>query len=152
MDLWRISIFPTLDGEGGRLAAGRWNSIGFPVVYLAASAAGAMLEVLVHLQIDEDEIPTDFTLLHVRVPKGIRVSTLRLPSNDHWRNDVLATRAIGDAWLTAGTSALARVPSAISPRTNNFLLNPSHPDSKRIQIVEIERALWDPRLFHHTRP
>jgi RES domain-containing protein len=148
MDLWRISIFPTLDGEGGRLAGGRWNSVGFPLVYLASSPAGALLEVLVHLQIEDDEIPTNYTLLHVSVPSGIRVSTLRIPKGEEWKNDLTQTRAIGDAWLTAGSSALARVPSAIVPRTDNYLLNPHHSDSARIQIVEIEKGLWDPRFFH----
>ncbi len=41
----------------------------------------------------------------------------------------------------------ARVPSAIVPRTWNYLLNPLHPDAKRLEIAEVIRERFDNRLF-----
>jgi RES domain-containing protein len=39
-----------LDGEGARLAGGRWNSPGLAVVYMAESVSLAVLENLGHMQ------------------------------------------------------------------------------------------------------
>ena len=47
MFLWRISNHSALDGRGGLYAPARWHSQGHPVVYLATSPAGALVEVLV---------------------------------------------------------------------------------------------------------
>jgi RES domain-containing protein len=58
-----------------------------------------------------------------------RVSVDHLPSD--WPEKTEATRALGDAWLAADSSALLIVPSAIVPDTFNVLLNPAHKDAKR---------------------
>ncbi|MGB9409097.1 MAG: RES family NAD+ phosphorylase, partial [Terracidiphilus sp.] len=47
--LWRISNYVDLSGEGGLTASARWHTKGKPVVYLADSPAGAMLERIVHM-------------------------------------------------------------------------------------------------------
>jgi RES domain-containing protein len=151
MDLWRISIFPSLDGEGGRLYPGRWNSAGLPVVYLAASAAGALIEVLVHLDLDDDELPRDYTLLRVSVPSRLRISSLNVPSGEAWKSDESITRKLGDTWLAAKRSSLARAPSAILPGTFNYLLNPLHPDASRLKIAESQQVFFDQRLLRKTR-
>ena len=147
MDLWRISRHHALDGDGGRLAAGRWNSGGAPVVYLAASAAGALIEVLVHLDLDDDELPGDNTLLRVSVPGRLRISSLSVPAGEVWKSDESITRKLGDTWLAAKRSALSQVPSAILPGTFNYLLNPLHLDASRIKIAESQKALFDHRLL-----
>jgi RES domain-containing protein len=41
---------------------------------------------------------------------------------------------LGDAWLEAGETAVLAVPSAVIPMEKNYLLNPSHPEMKGIQI------------------
>lgn len=147
MDLWRISNYPSLEGEGGRLAGGRWNSIGLPIVYLAASPPGALLEVLVHLELNEKKLPPAYTLLRVSVPSTRRIPQLKLPAGDSWKSDLTLTRSLGDAWLKARRSALARVPSAILPDTFNYLLNPLHPDATRVKIAATTKAALDTRLL-----
>jgi RES domain-containing protein len=146
MDLWRISRFHSLSGEGGRLYPARWNSVGNPVVYLASAPAGALIEVLVHLELGDDEPPPSYTLLRVSTPPRIRISTLRVPTGEAWKSDPTATRKIGDAWLASIRSAIVRVPSVILPHTHNYLLNPLHPDAKGMRIVESEGFEFDPRL------
>ena len=151
MDLWRISKFPSFTGEGGRLADGRWNSAGFPIVYLAASPPGALIEVLVHLELDEDDLPTSYILLRVSVPATLRIPSLRVSEGETWKEDEALTRKLGDAWLKSHRSALTRVPSAILPNTFNYLLNPLHKDAHRIRIAASQSAAFDPRLLKKKR-
>jgi hypothetical protein len=68
MQLWRISNYEDLSGEGGRKVGGRWHERGTPAVYLAEHPALALLEVLVHLEIDRDDVPSTYNLLRVNVP------------------------------------------------------------------------------------
>ena len=147
MDLWRISNHHSLKGEGGRIAPARWHSGGAPIVYLAASPPGALIEILVHLQLKESNLPPTFTLLRISVPDRLRISTLAVPAGDAWKSDEAITRSLGDAWLKSRRSALTRVPSAILPDTFNYLLNPLHSDAARITIAEVKSAVLDPRLL-----
>lgn len=147
-DLWRISNFPDLRGEDGRRASARWHTAGKPIVYLAASPAGALLEVLVHLDFDEDLLPPTYTLLRITVPPRTRIPRMQLPPGESWKSELPLTRAAGDAWLKARRSPLIRVPSAILPNTSNFLLNPLHPEAGNIRIAEALHTPFDPRLLH----
>jgi RES domain-containing protein len=146
MDLWRISNHVTLDGEGGRRTPARWHSGGAPIVYLATATGNALVEVLVHQQVEDDERPLFFTLLHITAPDDLAIPLLHTPKDDAWKLDLSLTRKLGDAWLKSKTSVLARVPSAILPATFNYLLNPLHPDAKRIKIKASHQASYDPRL------
>jgi RES domain-containing protein len=44
-------------------------------------------------------------------------------------------------------SAVLALPSAISPADTNFLLNPKHPDFKRIRVALPINFDFDPRLI-----
>jgi RES domain-containing protein len=146
MDLWRISKFPSLNGEGGRLADARWHTAGSPIVYLAASPAGALLEILVHLELGESETPPSYTLLRVSAPASVRIIPLRVPAGEAWKTDPKLTRTIGNTWLKNRRSALARVPSVLLPATFNYLLNPLHTDAAKIRIAATTTGLLDARL------
>ncbi len=148
--LWRISNYPDLSGEGARVASGRWHTLGRLVVYLAESPAGAMLERIVHLTDRNEEgiLPRFFQLLQVSVPDEIPIKPLSVLARVDWKEHSESTQPIGDAWLASLETPLARVPSAIVPRTWNYLLNPEHPDAKQIQIVEVINEQFDNRLFH----
>ena len=148
MILWRISKHSTLDGSGGLSAGARWHSHGRPIVYLAESPAGALLEVLVHLELSPNMYPSNYGLLKIEVPKSVPVRTLgasALPPN--WVQAVIATKTIGDQWLASKSSGLLRVPSAIVPETFNILLNPEHPDADKVRILWHEGYPWDARLL-----
>jgi RES domain-containing protein len=148
MRLWRISNHASLSGDGGLYAAGRWHSRGRRVVYLADHPASALLEVMVHLEVDAEDLPTHFQLLGVDVPDDLGIANLdesALPAD--WRSQSMLTRSQGDAWHAASSSALLRVPSAIVPEAGNYLLNPAHPDAARIGLTSALRAPFDPRLM-----
>jgi RES domain-containing protein len=146
VDLWRLTLYPSLDGEGGRLYPGRWNSGGEPMVYLAACPPGALIEILVHLELGQSELPPSYGLVRVAVPPKLHILEL-VPDSERWHSDEALTRKLGDGWLKSRRSVLARVPSAILPATFNYLLNPRHPDAARITIAEVHSAALDLRLL-----
>lgn len=148
MFLWRISNHANLEGRGGLFASARWHTLGRPIVYLAETPSGALTEVLVHLELDPDNMPDSYKLLKLEAPDDVSLRRLKpsdLPSN--WKGNLLITRNIGDEWLAAGATALLKVPSAIVPETFNVLLNPQHPDAPKIRVVWHRKYPWDKRLF-----
>ncbi len=145
--LYRISTYASLEGMGGLHAAARWNSRGHSVCYLADSVTSAMLEVLVHLQVDEDDVPDHMKLLTVSVPLSVNSTVIEPPPNGSWREDQEATRRLGDEWLLGKQTAIAKVPSALAPSTWNYLLNPQHSAAPLIRIVEVASILFDRRLL-----
>ena len=141
--VWRICRrpFTDLSGEGARRYGGRWNTPGRPLVYAAETAALAVLEVRVHLDLDWDTLPDDYVLV------AIDIGAL-VPETVHELTD--DPRASGDAWIQSRRSALLRVPSWIVPKSSNVLINPSHPDALSIRLGSIrpfrfDRRLWAPR-------
>jgi RES domain-containing protein len=118
-----------------------------PIVYLADSPAGALIETLVHLSIHEKEVPLTYKLLRIATPDTLPISDLVAPSNEPWRQAESTSRALGYAWLAARSSALARVPSVIAPDTFNYLLNPLHKDAARLTIVHAQTHSFDRRLI-----
>src|SRR4051812_36129430 len=135
MRLWRISNHASLSGDGGLYAAGRWHSRGRRIVYLADHPASALIEVMAHLEIDAEDLPTHYQLLGIEVPDDIAtiiIAEIELPNG--WREQISLTRVCGDDWLRTGATALLRVPSAIVPEANNYLLNPANPDAARLNI------------------
>ena len=148
---WRISNHRTLTGEGGLRTSARWHHAGRPIVYLAESPAGALLEVLVHLELEQDQLPSAYTLLEVTAPEELPIPSLDPPTGSAWKTDLSVSRNLGDHWLATAPTALARVPSVILPSTSNYLLNPRHEDSHKLVIVQATRASFDPRLPPHLR-
>jgi RES domain-containing protein len=145
MELWRISNYADLSGIGGLRAAGRWHSQGRRIVYLTDHPSSTLLEMLVHM--DRDLVPATYQLLRIVVSDDIAIEAVNTELPPDWRSQTMVCRGIGDRWLDRSTSALLRVPSAVSERGSNYLLNPAHPDSARISVAEIIRAPFDPRLL-----
>lgn len=148
MFLWRISNHLSLAGDGALRTPGRWHTRGRRVLYCAQNPAAALLEILVHFEIDIQDLPLRYRLLKIEAPDDVpieHVSVDQLPAD--WPERTEMTRALGDGWLTSGSSALLSVPSAIVPETFNVLLNPAHQDAKRVVIVETGEHAIDPRLL-----
>jgi RES domain-containing protein len=151
MQLWRLTrrTHANLLGRGGELADGRWHTRGRPVVYGASTAALTALEVRVHLDLPFELLPDDYVLMQIAVPNDIAVRTVEpadLPET--WPEmDSQICRAIGDAWLAEGASALLLVPSAIIPFEQNALINPLHPASVRLTVANVTPFVRDSRLW-----
>ena len=92
-------------------------------------------------------LPDRYQLLALDLPDEMAfhaIGEADLPPD--WRQDREATRTLGNRWLGLGETSLARVPSALVPRTFNWLLNPLHDDARLIVISETIRADFDARL------
>jgi RES domain-containing protein len=144
MVLWRISQFHDLNGEGGLLFSARWHSAGLPVVYLAESPAGALLEICANTS--ADDLPPTFTLLKIKGPDipAEEILVDGLPSG--WVTSFEFTRGIGTEWLKGQRSALLCVPSALAPETSNYLLNPLHSYAGLFSIEHSYEYPFDLRL------
>ncbi|WP_326430364.1 RES family NAD+ phosphorylase (plasmid) [Stutzerimonas frequens] len=143
--LWRISPFADLSGRGGVIASGRWHSAGRPVVYLAETPAGAMLETLVHLELDPEDVPDTYQLLRVELPEEASL-VIAGHLEEGWEEDHAITQTVGNQWLEEGESLLLQVPSAIMPHTRNYLMNPTHHEAGEVEF-EAERWQFDKRLL-----
>ncbi len=140
MRVWRVCRrpFADLSGEGARLYGGRWNSPGRPMVYAAESAALAVLEVRVHLDLDWRVLPDDYVLMAIETGDLVAETLAETPADP---------RAAGDAWLASGRSALLRAPSFIVPESANLLINPAHRDAARLAVASIRPFAFDARLW-----
>jgi len=148
MRLWRISNHADLSGDGGLLAAERWHSRGNRIVYLTDHPASALLEVLVHLEVDAEDLPGSYQMLAVEFPDDISFQSIGIEDlAAAWRDSQTLTRDLGDRWLRDAPTALLRVPSAITPFAANWLLNPSHVDAATAKIAGIYQASFDQRLL-----
>jgi RES domain-containing protein len=145
MILWRASNHASLDGAGGLRASGRWHNRGQRIVYCAPNPATALLEILVHAEIDIQDIPVTIRYLEIEAPDTITIESLDVSAGAGWQQE--KSRRAGDEWLSSKRSALLRVPSVIVPATWNVLINPAHLESGHIRIVRTHRHAFDRRLL-----
>lgn len=134
------------NGEGARLAGGRWNSPGQRAVYLSSTLSLAAMETFVHL--GEDAARLEYVYFEVEILDSVAIATLtRRPRG--WRDEppTIASMHAGDQWLKAGRSALLEVPSAVIPSETNLILNPRHPDAAKLRISPARAFYFDPRMW-----
>jgi RES domain-containing protein len=145
--LWRITNHRTLDGGGGLRASGRWHTRGKRIVYCAPNPATALVEILVHAEIDIDDVPSTLQYLEIEAPDALSTAAVTATHSFEDAVDPEKSRRIGDEWLHSGRTALLRVPSVVVPATWNVLINPQHPDSAVISIIGVHQHRIDRRLF-----
>ncbi len=133
-------------GEGARRFGGRWNSPGLAVVYGSAHKSLAALEQLVHRP---PHLPNLFKAFRFEFPETL----LEVVPPRSWPRDwrlsppTPAAQQVGDAWVRANGSAVLAVPSSIIPEELNFILNPAHPDFKKVAVDKPQDFAFDPRLL-----
>lgn len=138
-----------LSGEGGLHGPGRWHPRGVRVVYTAQNASLAVLETLVRVP---PQLFGERTLLELDVPDD-RLEDVGATQMFRFVHDAPAddperpTRAYGRAWVAEERSLGLRVPSAVMPMERNVILNPVHPEMRRVIERSREVIRLDPRLF-----
>lgn len=148
MILWRVSNYQSLDGVGGLYVSGRWHTKGHPVVYCTLNPATALLETLVHIEIDSEDRPERFQVLRIEGPESLSIEKVEADSlSPNWAEDMNATQAIGDSWLSERRSLLLQVPSVLVPETWNVLVNPLHVEFNLLKIIAMYEHPFDSRLF-----
>lgn len=154
---WRLisehRIQEAFTGEGARLYGGRWNHRGIRVVYLSETLALAALEQFVHVGFEGRYMK--YACMHVSMPESISMTTVNITElPEGWDETPISslTMDIGTAWAKGLKTAVLKVPSAIIPVENNYLLNPQHPEFKQITIDEPQLFGFDPRIWKSDKP
>ena len=154
MKIYRISTkkyIYDLSGIGAELYGGRWNLPGTAMVYASESRALASMEYLVH-----GLIPPYNTMIAVlEIPENIlfkEIYIADLPDNWYKYPAPHELAMIGTNWAKSKTSLLLRVPSAIVLQEYNILINPAHPNMKKVAIISIESFAYDKRFISHKSP
>jgi len=149
-EAWRIvkakHLTAAFSGAGAAKTGGRWNSRGIPLVYASSSRSLAALETLVHLT---PPVTFRYKIIRIEFAKDLveLVKTSSLASD--WRTEPPppSTKRLGDVWVRSSRSAILAVPSVLVPEELNYLLNPDHPDFKKIVVDAAADFLFDPRLL-----
>jgi RES domain-containing protein len=146
--LWRVSNYRTLNGVGGLYVSGRWHTKGHSVVYCTLNPSTALLETLVHMEIDSEDRPERFQVLRIEGSDSLSIEKVEAGSlSPDWAEDLSATQAIGDRWLTETRSLLLQVPSMLVPETWNVLVNPQHIEANLLKITAMYEHAFDARLL-----
>ncbi|MGF1720909.1 RES family NAD+ phosphorylase [Vibrio kyushuensis] len=155
MELYRLTQKKFSDTPfspiGAKLYGGRWNSKGTEALYFSESESLCALEVFVHVNNDPNII-TQYDLYCIHIPDEliVKLDNEDLPTT--WR-DIPAgepTQEIGDQFLSEVEPQFAalQVPSTISPRDHNYVVNPNYP--RLTDIFNKHEKLdfaFDPRIF-----
>lgn len=136
------------DGEGAHRYGGRWSSPGVRLAYASEHLSLAMVEYFVHL--DRDDPPPDLVVAAADVPDDVsrvHVAAAKLPAT--WRQTpaLAELAAIGDRFVRRRREAILLVPSALAPDEFNWLLNPDHPDFRRVRVYPPEPFSYDSRFL-----
>ena len=135
------------DGAGSYLHGARWTSKGRRVIYAGETYAGALLEILVHLNLRE--VPLPHVCIEVTVPSLELIEQVepdRIPGWD--RADLSASREFGDRWYAERRTPVLFVPAVVTQGIeHNVLLNQEHPLFSSIFAGPPADVNWDERLF-----
>jgi RES domain-containing protein len=137
-----------LSGKGAEKTGGRWNSKGTTMLYCSNSIAHACMEVVVNLP--SGNPPPRYVLIIIEIPDTIKVSVLQikdLPKKWNIYPHPEQTQKMGDKFIKENKHLILQVPSASVQGDVNFLINPNHPDFKKIKIKKVEPFGFDDRLF-----
>lgn len=134
-----------ISGSGAAINGSRWNSKNVKMLYTGEYISLCILESLVHLR--NIDIPSKQYLLTIQLPdiEFQNVSTSKLKEN--WQHHLNYTQWIGDQFISANKSLILKVPSAIIPQENNFLVNPFHSQYKKVRLLNSELLELDKRLL-----
>lgn len=153
--VWRIAAdtrdYPADDasGRGAEVTGGRWNRKGTPMLYSASSRALACLETFVHL--NSGGLPLNRYLVAIEIDDALW-NAAQVESEASlsvgWDAEPASLTSVdfGTGWAKSGASLLLIVPSVIVPEEPNILINPRHPDARRITPRKVRKWQYDPRL------
>ena len=133
-------------GEGAFLVGGRWNAPGVRVVYVSASIALAVLEVLAYRKARRPLAPRHLYRLVLDESQVMWLPPEQFPEDWMAYPHPKSTQAIGDAWVNREDTLALAVPSVLAPQEHNLVLNHAHPDFTHLQIEGPEVFPFNPRL------
>lgn len=127
--------------------AGRWNGSGRKVLYTAESIPLAFLENMIRRK--GVGFNDDFKTMIIEISDDTGITVIDADQlEEGWRefDDYSKCQLIGDAWYDKGETCVLKVPSAVLPDNFNYVINTTHPDYKRITLLEIVELVPDERI------
>ena len=151
MNVYRIGkkkFIKDLSGDGARIFGGRWNYPGYCVLYTAESISLVILEYITKAGAVEEQLK-DLSIAYIEIEDDASTSEIRtgdLPA--HWNNFPAPEdcKKIGTDWLISAKSLILRAPAVSAPDSYNILLNPSHPEIEKVQLIKVAAFQPDIRL------
>ncbi|HXL58847.1 MAG TPA: RES family NAD+ phosphorylase [Chitinophagaceae bacterium] len=148
MKVYRISkcqYVDDLSGKGAANYSGRWHSKGTYILYTASSPSLALLESVVHIS---KIVVADYCMICLEVPedKIQEIKVTDLPDNWNVNPSPDILKFYGDAFIRESKFFALKLASAIMPEENNLLLNPNHPDFKKVKVEYKRNIPIDERL------
>lgn len=149
MEVYRIGhskYAELLNGEGARLHGGRWNSIGVPCLYTSESISLCVLEYACNVRLDLLPVSLSITVITLPDNSWHEFKWNELPKN--WSEIPLPveTQLWGSDLLTTAKTLALKLPSVVIPTEYNYIINPLHPDFKKVKIKEVRPFNFDKRL------
>jgi RES domain-containing protein len=155
MKLYKVAPETFLENYTGLGASyqdgARWNEPGLPVLYFACSPSISLLEMANYIP-SPRLIPASYRLGEYDWPDDIAVDRLEideLPKDWNIHPFPASTQVIGSNWLRKSHKAGLIVPSTTSPFGSEYimLVNPTHPDAKRIALLKSIEKIYSDRIF-----
>ncbi len=91
----------------------------------------------------------DFKTVIIDIPDTLKIQNVSVSDlNEGWRNFKIYAECqlIGNLWYDKLKTPVLKVPSAVLPESNNFVLNTSHPGFQKIKIVAVTNLVPDERI------
>ncbi len=134
-----------ISGIGAKKHGGRWNPVGYKMLYAASHISLAALEILVH-NANGIFLPK-YVLLTLELPdlksaKAINPDQLK----KDWYRDMSYTQMVGMDFLQSELLYMA-VPSVVIQQEHNYIINPLHVKFGEVKVVNISPFDWDKRLL-----
>jgi len=149
MKVYRISkceFITDLEGTGAARYPGRWNSKGTYILYTAATPSLALLESVVHIS---NIVISSYCMICLSVPED-KIKTITpadLPANWFANPPADVLKKTGDSFIKENKFLALKIPSAIMPEENNYLLNPAHADFKKVNTIYTRTIPIDERFL-----
>ena len=147
MIVYRITTEKWSKSLGASGYAARWNAKGSFIIYTAESRSLACLENMVHRSGEGDTAL--YKVMLIEIPDKVeitKITTGTLKKNWYAIENYPYCQAIGAKWLTDLKTAVLQVPSAVIKKESNYLINPNHPNFKKIKLKTTEGFDFDPRV------
>lgn len=151
MEVYRLSKkewSEELSGKGAAKYGARWNSPGTEIIYTATNRSLAMAEVAVHFSVAC--VPEDYMMVTIFIPDNVSIKVVQesdLPADWNSFPHFSLTQVFGDEFIKENKFCLLKIPSAVTKGDFNILINPIHPDFKKIKILNTEPFPFDHRIF-----
>src|SRR5690606_17373240 len=117
------------------------------MIYTASSRSLACLENVVHR--NQLGLSALFKVMIIEIPDAIKTKTIDINLlHNNWEdyNNIILTQKIGDRWVSDRETAVLKVPSSIIHMEYSYLINPLHPDFKKIKLLQTEPFIFDERI------